>query len=67
MTRILFSDWSRGAAAWSEPETANMRDWLTARGGKVKFYNSVHSYGQVSCDWWADGQLVLQKVASEGS
>ena len=54
MTRILFSDWSRGAAAWSEPETANMRDWLTARGGKVKFYNSVHSYGQVSCDWWAD-------------
>ena len=59
MTRILFSDWSRGAAAWSaaawsEPETANMRDWLTARGDKVKFYNSVHSYGQVSWDWWAD-------------
>ena len=41
------SDTYMGAAAFSEVETANMRDWLTAHKDTVKFYNNVHSYSQL--------------------
>jgi len=36
-----------GTSAFSEVETANMRDWLTARKDQVKFYNSLHSYSSM--------------------
>ena len=37
----------RGEAPFSAPETANMRAWLTLHRGNIKFYNSVHSHGQM--------------------
>ena len=37
-----------GSSAWSEVENRNLRDFLiSARNKTVKFFNSLHSYGQV--------------------
>eukprot|EP00095_Tigriopus_kingsejongensis_P005647 maker-scaffold695_size110128-snap-gene-0.19 protein:Tk05647 transcript:maker-scaffold695_size110128-snap-gene-0.19-mRNA-1 annotation:"unnamed protein product" len=36
-----------GPEAFSEIETANIRAWLLAHKENVKFYNNVHSYGQM--------------------
>ncbi|XP_059099359.1 carboxypeptidase B-like [Tigriopus californicus] len=36
-----------GPEAFSEIETANIRDFLLAHKDNVKFYNNVHSYGQM--------------------
>ena len=36
-----------GSAAWSEVENRNLRDFLTPRNTEVKFFNTLHSYGQV--------------------
>jgi len=41
------ADTYMGASAFSEIETANMRDWLTANKDMIKFYNNVHSYSQL--------------------
>ena len=36
-----------GSAAWSEVENRNLRHFLTPRSKEVKFFNTLHSYGQV--------------------
>ena len=36
----------RGARAFSEPETAAMRDFILGRAGRIKMYLTFHSYGQ---------------------
>jgi len=49
------SDTYMGASAFSEIETANMRDWLTAHKDTLKFYNNVHSYSQLVLLPWGFG------------
>merc|ERR1712183_1256924 len=49
------SDTYMGASAFSEIETANMRDWLTAHKDTVKFYNNVPSYSQLVLLPWGWG------------
>ena len=59
-----------GASAFSEIETANMRDWLTANKDMIKFYNNIHSYGQLILLPWGfgydepDNQEDLYRVAT---
>ena len=36
-----------GSSAWSEVENRNLRHFLTPRSSQVKFFNTLHSYGQV--------------------
>ena len=36
-----------GSEAWSEVENRNLRHFLTPRNNSVKFFNSLHSYGQM--------------------
>ena len=36
-----------GFGAFSEVENRNLRDFLTPRNTEVKFFNTLHSYGQV--------------------
>ena len=49
------SDTYMGEAAFSEVETSNMRDWLTAHNDTIKFYNNVHSYSQLVLLPWGFG------------
>ena len=49
------SDTYMGAEPFSEIETANMRDWLTAHKDTIKFYNNVHSYSQLILLPWGWG------------
>jgi len=64
------ADTYMGASAFSEIETANMRDWLTANKDMIKFYNNVHSYSQLILLPWGfsydepDNQDDLYRVAS---
>jgi len=64
------SDTYMGASAFSEIETANMRDWLTANKDMIKFYNNVHSYSQLVLLPWGfgydepDNQEDLYRVAN---
>ena len=45
----------RGSAAWSEVENRNLRHFLTPRRNEVKFFNTLHSYGQVI--WQQQGSI----------
>ena len=62
-----------GAEPFSEVETANMRDWLTAHKDTIKFYNNVHSYSQLILLPWGwgydepDNYDDLFRVASLGN
>jgi len=64
------SDTYMGASPFSEIETANMRDWLTANKDMIKFYNNIHSYSQLILLPWGfsydepDNQDDLYRVAS---
>jgi len=64
------ADTYMGASPFSEIETANMRDWLTANKDMIKFYNNVHSYSQLILLPWGfsydepDNQDDLYRVAS---
>ena len=49
------SDTYMGSEPFSEIETANMRDWLTANKDMIKFYNNVHSYSQLILLPWGWG------------
>ena len=40
-----------GLSAFSEPETAAVRDFLLSRQDTIKYYNSLHSYSQVTQDF----------------
>ncbi len=46
--------WSyRGHRPWSEPETLGVRNYLLSLGkGRVVFYQSLHSYGQMALLPW---------------
>ena len=47
-----------GSEAFSEVENRNMRDFLMANKDQIKFYNNIHSYGQlVLLPWgWTEYQ-----------
>lgn len=49
------SDTYMGASAFSEIETANIRDWITAHKDTIKFYNNIHSYSQLVLLPWGWG------------
>ena len=40
-----------GLNAFSEPETAAVRDFLLSRQDTIKYYNSLHSYSQVKYEF----------------
>ena len=42
-----------GEAAFNNPETANIRDFLTAHKDKIKFFNTIHSYMQMILLPWS--------------
>ena len=42
-----------GEEAFNNPETANMRDFLTAHKDKIKFFNTIHSYMQMILLPWS--------------
>jgi len=47
------SDIFMGSRAFSEKETANIRDFVTARADRMRMYMSVHSFGQYFLIPWS--------------
>lgn len=47
------NDTYRGTAAFSEPETQAMRDFILAQGGRVAVAVDVHSYSQLILSPWS--------------
>jgi len=45
-------DTYHGPEAFSEPETAAIRDFILARNGNIKYYNNMHSYSQFVLMSW---------------
>lgn len=45
-------DTYRGPEAFSEPETAAIRDFILRQAGRVKYFNNMHSYSQLVLLSW---------------
>ena len=55
-----------GSEAWSEVENRNLRHFLTPRSGEVKFFNTLHSYGQVDISLLTPGKVESLKSCFGG-
>jgi len=42
----------RGPEPWSEVEVTNVRDWVFDRKNSIKFFQTLHSYGQLVLTPW---------------
>jgi len=66
-------DTYHGPEAFSEPETAAIRDFILARNGTVQYYNNMHSYSQLVLLSWGytteppPNYMQFFTVASEGA
>ena len=51
----------RGPQPWSEVEVTNVRDWVLERNDNIKFFQTLHSFGQVQLDHFASlcPQLIM--------
>merc|ERR1711872_291528 len=65
-------DTYHGPEAFSEPETRAVRDFILSQGGRVKYYNNMHSYSQLVLLSWGytaeppPGYMEFFTAASDG-
>ena len=52
MLRKTFAETYRGPRAFSEPETAAVRDFILKRAKDIQIYLTFHSYGQMFLYPW---------------
>ena len=61
LTQLIFTETYRGQRAFSEPETAAVRDFILQRSADIKLYLTFHSYGQMFLyPWGYDSKAVAR-------
>ena len=57
MHLLIFKETYRGRTAFSEPETAAVRDFILQRSADIQLYLTFHSYGQMFLYPWGYDRL----------